>query len=349
MRIMRKLIWGLTALIVAIAGVAYLAASYAARHPETINGQYASAAECLARRCNPVALVQRLLQPAREAGAVACRHSVVEVDLAPEARVVIEEPPTILIDTVEPLEPIEVAMPQPMVIQVEAEESDTAAASLERLAPEDVQHIPAHMPYAHEEVPPEVSLAETGWFHEESLEWAGQCGRRLRQCFGNMCSWPEWLEKMPGAEDVQQVVASESEEPYVHPCNAMETVAAEEISPEFVDLTTEEDCTADEPANEATMAGPGHPEGGEEQAVPGLIAPDPSAAPPCREDPNFHHHYPGCPFTGQPGTGNPCQPPVKLGHQPNLTDGEEQAPAGLDTMECRPTDLEDSNHTEEPF
>lgn len=80
----------------------------------------------------------------------------------------------------------------------------------------------------------------------------------------------------------------------------------------------------------------------------------------CLEDPGYHHHYPGCPYTGhcpapfhvrmipevppaRPNMAMPIQPkpvPQLPGlEEADLEDEEATQQSSLDTLECRPSDL----------
>ncbi|HEY7153926.1 MAG TPA: hypothetical protein VH575_08185 [Gemmataceae bacterium] len=82
---------------------------------------------------------------------------------------------------------------------------------------------------------------------------------------------------------------------------------------------------------------------------------EPSAEPKCQEDSHIHEHYPGCPCTTCPYTGKsyPCTPAKKSGkeesseepvhhHRSLKHSGKDEDilphPAGVDTMEYRPSD-----------
>ncbi len=393
---MRTLIWGLTVLMVVGAGVIYLAASHAARHPESFVGRYATAAEFVARRCNPVAVIQHLLQPSREVAPAACRQPIREEAPDQEPRLATEEPPTILIDAIEEIEPIEVSVPQPhqMVIQVEAEESLAAPepASPEECAAakacwpieaaEEISNLPSRMPYAHEDMPEEVCQEGTVNDLDQKL---GQAVADIVLGLG--------LEKEENVQEICQTMVdifvvggmlAMDGDLAALPCyllyeclsqsclgrfcqNCFESREApgqsgtslfegDGLVKEFVDLTADDDGTE---GSDAEFSGrypcPDFPEASEVKNEPLWPAGRwEDALAPCREDPNYHHQYPGCPFTGRPSS--PCQPPPRPqlsppqpAEKPSQADEEFQVPAGLDTMECRPTDLEDTNDHDEPF
>src|SRR5262249_53550284 len=87
---------------------------------------------------------------------------------------------------------------------------------------------------------------------------------------------------------------------------------------------------------------------------------DPSRPPSCQEDPYHEHQYPGCPHMGGCQRGGQCTPPPatpkvkhhkkkkKKAHPVSVSrankkqtgkDPENSGVSGVDTMECRPSDV----------
>ena len=95
----------------------------------------------------------------------------------------------------------------------------------------------------------------------------------------------------------------------------------------------------------------------------------PYGLPAMREDPNYHHHYPSCPYTGQCPYPNRYQAPATPVAQPVETSPKPPKPekklrqhsswfvpvptysehSDVDTMECRPTDVPHQWRATRPF
>jgi hypothetical protein len=335
---MRKMIWcGGVVLFAGVCAV-YFAAYYAAENPDSLVARCARAAYYVGMRCNPLVLLNQ--RPAEQAFA---GRPVPGAGLPlPAPEIPGEEPEEAPLQQPEAVESIIVEDTDPVASVPVGQTAEPARIPEDDagLAPADdnVEKLPLTMPYADED--------------DADVDAAG---------FGCACMTGFFKQLLQGSEQCKK------ERPA---CNGlMESVV------EFVRELLGQDGDAMEEAEvpaDPVQIGPG-PDG--EEAQDSRALPNPNSG--LREDPYYHHQYPGCPYSGPcPYPHSPVLPPVtkpsKKSNQPrpqsHLNVNEDRImqwtteaaftsilnhPEGIvhpevDTMECRPTDVPDLG-TDETF
>lgn len=365
---MRKWLGGLTALMVVGAAAVYMAASYAAWYPNSFVGQCTATVEFVARRCNPVAFLQQMVHRPRVA-APAQPQPLVQVAPAPDVLVPAPfavEPPVFMVEAAEPIEPIEVPAPQakqggigragrgngqePTPIPFADDEPALPCPPVMVVTEEP--RIPLHMPTADEEVPQafcqQMLAVETiqriGIDFESTYHTGKTVPHTAWVAIGEKTQLMPWADDdalAAGGDEMAEDGAEETE-------SSVEIISEKGFA-EFVDLQANEDDAATEssPPGATEETAPA-----EEQDRTGPADEGPAALTPCREDPHFHHNYPGCPYLGPcPTSGRAATPP--LGPIPTrkqtMTDDDTCPSIGVDTMECRPTDVDEMDTNYEVF
>jgi hypothetical protein len=336
---MRKMIWCGTALLVFGVAAVFFAARYAAMNPDSLLGRCAHAAYFVGVRCNPLVYMNR---PAKEQ--VAAGKVVPGAGLPIPAAVVPgdehqEAPVAERPDVPDVVESIVVDDGEEHEAAPVPADETPEPVRLQDSNDKDMDKLPISMPYA-----------------DENDDEVGDLGDRAG-CAG----MPEFLKGLMQDNSTKS-------------CPSCTQCVVQSI----VDLVKE--LLGDEPAEQVEVpAAPVQvaPEAGQQNGEEAQeVRPEPKSGSGFREDPYYHHQYPGCPYTGQcpyPHHYNlpPVTPPAapsKKGEKSsphshlildewhtvqwtqlqsaeagikNLMAGVNAVHPEVDTMECRPTDLPD--------
>jgi hypothetical protein len=346
---MRKIIWCGTALLVLGAGAVFFAGRYAAENPDSLLGRCAQTAYHVGVRCNPLMYLNRPAAPDQVAAGKPIAGAGLPIP-APEIPEHEQQEPmaerpeiveSIVVEDVdrEPAAPAGQTV-EPARIQEDSDFGPPAAGD------DDVDKLPVAMPYADEdeELGFETECARMTDFFKRLVDGKEPCSKNCPSC--TQCLVQSIVDCVKGLLGLDGDSSEQAEAP-----------------PDPVEVAP----------------GAGQPNNEEAQE----IRPGPTSGAGFREDP-YHHQYPGCPYPGAcPYPYRRILPPVTPPVAPSKNTEQPAAHShvslnearilqwqwtqlnspetgiknwvnsldlmtqpGIDTMECRPTDVPDLDHDE---
>jgi len=338
---MRKLVWAGTAMVGLGAAAVYLAADYAAHHPDSWIGRCTTVAGYLGSKCNPLGGLAAAVShhPAADEEALVCDagKEAKSDDLpdVPEAvadaaegevnePIKVEPQPGFIM----PFDPVE--FPQAVPASEETPEprfgaGEESEVPTEVAAPahEDLQNVPPPMPYAEDDPP----ACKTCGACPEGCRANGTCAkdcdkgdcakRTCKQGDGPTTSCAQccrdWFMSMFGHRTCGK-------------CRVSKPTATQPVA---ADPAATSECPArNKPTSDSS-----------EVPAPNKPTSDSSNddVPNCQEDPSYSHQYPSCPYTGSP-TGI-CPFPHPATTAPETSPLEEVMPPRKKVKKPDPTSL----------